>query len=65
MTNINLTLKKFADAIGLGRSPSLTSPVASLLYIKETSGTDIRMTQDIKLRFVRFNRFVGFNFGQI
>ena len=48
-----------------GHLPSLASPVASLLYKKKTSGTDIRKTQDVKLRFIVFNRFVGFNFGQI
>ena len=40
-------------------APSLASPVASLLYKKKTSGTDIRRTPDVKLRFV------GVNFGQI
>ena len=60
-TNINLTPKKYAGAVGLDRSPSL----ASLLYKKKTSGTDIRRTPDVKLRFVGFIRFVGFNFGQI
>ena len=38
---------------------------ASLLYKKKTSGTDIRRTPDVKLRFVGFIRFVGVNFGQI
>ena len=54
-TNINLTPKNYAGAVGLDRSPSL----ASLLYKKKTSGTDIRRTPDVKLRFV------GVNFGQI
>ena len=60
-------------AVGLDRSPSLTSShwlghfpsLVSLLYKKKTSGADIRRTPGIKLRFVSFNRFVGFNFGQI
>ena len=38
---------------------------ASLLYEKNTSGKDIRRTPDVKLRFVGFKRFVGFNFSQI
>ena len=49
----------------LGHLPSLASPVASLLYKKKTSGTDIRRTLDVKLRFIGFIRFVGVNFGQI
>ena len=49
----------------LGHRPSLASPIALLLYKKKTSGTDIRRTLDIKLKFVGFIRFVGFNFGQI
>ena len=38
---------------------SLASLVALLLYKKKTSGTEVRRTPDVKLRFV------GFNFGQI
>ena len=49
----------------LGQLPSLASPVALLLYKKKTSGTDIRRTPDVKLRFASFNRFVGLNFGKI
>ena len=45
----------------LGHLPNLANPVASLLYKKK----NIRRTPDVKLRFVVFNRFVGFNFGQI
>ena len=52
--------------VGLDRSPSLASPVALLLYKKKkTSGTEIRRTSDVKLRFVGFRRFVGFNFGEV
>ena len=69
-TNINFTPKKYASAVGLDRSPSpsshwlghlpsLASPVASLLYKKKTSGTEVRRTPDVKLRFV------GFNFSHI
>ena len=63
--NINLTPKKYDGAVGLDRSPSpgsqarITSLAALLHYKKKTSGTDIKMTPDVKLRFV------GFNFGQI
>ena len=64
-TNINFTPKKYAGAVGLDRSPSLASPVASLLYKKKTSGTEVRRTPDVKLRFVGFIRFVGFNFGHV
>ena len=45
--------------------PSLTSPIASLLYKKKTSGTEVRRTPDVRLRFVGFIRFVGFNFGHV
>ena len=44
---------------------SLASLVALLLYKKKTSGTEVRRTPDVKLRFVGFIRFVSFNFGQI
>ena len=38
-----------------------------LLYKKKTSARKlkIRRTPDVKLRFVGFRRFVGFNFGQV
>ena len=29
------------------------------------SGTEVRRTLDVKLRFVGFMRFVGFNFGHV
>ena len=32
---------------------------------KKTSGTEIRRTPDVKLRFVGFRWFVSFNFGQV
>ena len=35
------------------------------LQEKNTSGTDVRRTRDLKLRFVGLTRFVGFNFGHI
>ena len=61
-----MTPKKYAGVVGLDRSPSLTSLVASLLYKKKkTSGTKIRRTPDLKLRFVGFVKFVSFNFGQV
>ena len=34
---------------------SLGSPVTSLLFKKETSGTKVRRTSDVRLRFVSFN----------
>ena len=64
-TNINLPSKKYAGAVGLDRSPSLASPVASLLYKKKKSGMEIRRTQDAKLRFVGFISFISFNFGHV
>ena len=51
LTNINFTPKNM-----LVRS-------ALLLYKKKTSGTEVRRTLDVKLRFVSFIRFVGFNSG--
>ena len=62
-TNINLTPKKYAGAVGLGRCPSQCKLLSYTR--KKTPGTDIRRTPDVKLRFIGFNRFVGFNFGQI
>ena len=32
---------------------------------RSLSGMEIRMTPDVKLRFVNFRRFVGFNFSQL
>ena len=71
--NIIFPPKKYAGAVGLDRSPSPSSQdwlghlpsLASLLYKKKTSGREVRRTPDVKLRFVGFIRFVGFNFGQI
>ena len=39
----------------LGHLPSLTSPIASLLYKKKTSGTEVRRTPDVILRFFVVN----------
>ena len=64
MTEIHDT-DKIMMVVSLDRSPSLTSPVALLLYKKKTSGTEVRRTQDVKLRFVGFIRFVGYNFGRV
>ena len=78
-TNINLTPTKYVGAVSLDKSPSLGSQAhtvrgngpASLAPSlcsstrKTNSGMDIRRTPDIKSRFIGFNRFVGFNFGQI
>ena len=78
-TNITLTTKKYAGAVGLDRSPSPglqahtgwdTCPASLAPSLrsstrKKTSGTEIRRTPDVKLRFVGFRRFVGFNFGQV
>ena len=38
--------KKYAGAVSLDRSPSL----ASLLYKKKKSGTEVRRTLDVRLR---------------
>ena len=40
-------------------------PRFALLQEKKTSGKEVRRTPDVKLRFVGFIRFVGFNFGQV
>ena len=32
---------------------------------KKTSGTEVRRTPDLKLRFVGFTRFVSFNIGHV
>ena len=55
-TNINFTPKKYFTLAG--------TPAHSLLYKKKKSGKEVRRTLDVKLRFVSFTRFVGFNFGQ-
>ena len=34
-TNINFNPQKYADAVGLDRSPGLASPIALLLYKKK------------------------------
>ena len=52
-----------ARKLALAGTPN--QPRFAPLQEKKTSGTDIRRTPDIKLRFVSFNWFVGFNFGQI
>ena len=54
-----LVQSRLASLHWLGLRPSLLSPVALLLYKKKTSGTEVRRTPDVKLRFV------DFNFGQI
>ena len=74
-TNINFAPKKYAGAVGLDRSPSLGSQACTgwdtcpamhgSSTRKKTSGTEDMRTQDVNLRFVRFIRFVSFNFGQI
>ena len=74
-TNINFTPKKCDGAVGLDRSPSPNmlactgwDTCPALLHSskrKKTSGTEVRRTPDVMLRFVGFIRFVGFKFGQI
>ena len=78
-TNINFTLKKYAGVVGFDRSPSPSlqactgwdkcpaslAPSLCSSTRKKTSGTEVGRTPDVKLRFVGFVRFVGFNFGQI
>ena len=49
-TNIYFTPKKYAGAVGLDRCPSQCD-------------MEVRRTPDLKLIFVGFIRFVGFNFG--
>ena len=45
--------------------PASLAPSLHSSTIKKTSGMEIRRTPDVKLRFVGFIRFVGFNFGQV
>ena len=72
-TNINFTPQKYAGAVGLDRSPTPARKhlqghlpsLALLIYKKKTSGMEVRRTQGVKLRFVSFIRFVGFNFSHV
>ena len=74
-TSINLTPKKMlvrsawtgppAPACKLVLAGHLPSLAALLYKKKKPLGTEIRRTQDVKLRFVSFRRFIGFNFGQV
>ena len=71
--------KKYDGAVSLDRSPSpclqactswdtCPASLAPLLCSstrKKTSGTEIRKTLDVKLRFVGIKTFVSFNFGQV
>ena len=57
-TNINFTPK-----LALAGTPA--QPRFTPLQDKKTSGTKVRRTPDVKLRFVGYIRFVCFNFGQI
>ena len=52
-----------ARKLALAGTPA--QPRFAPLQEKKTSGTEIRRTPDVKLRFVGFRRFVGFNFGQV
>ena len=78
-TNINFTPKKYAGGVGLDRSPSPARKLPpsgtpaqprkprpfAPLQEKKTLGRKVRRTPDVKLRFVGFIRFVGFNFGHV
>ena len=57
--NITLTTKKYAGEVSLDRSLASLAPSLRSSKRKKASGMEIRRTQDVKLRFVRFN------FGQI
>ena len=73
-TNINLMLKKYAGESAWTGPPAQNSQAhtgwdtcPALLRSstrKKISGTKIRRTPDVKLRFVGYIRFVGFNVGQ-
>ena len=54
-----------APACKLALTETPAQPHFAPLQEKKTSGTEVRRTPDVKLRFVGFIGFVGFNFGQI
>ena len=73
-TNINFTPQKYAGAVGLNRSPSPglqactgwdTCPALLRYSKRKTSGTEVRRTPDIRLRFVGLIRFDCFNLGHV
>ena len=72
LSNINFTPQKNPVVVSLDRSPSPSlhwlghlPSLASLLYKKKTSGTEVRRTLDVRVRFVGIIRLVGFNFGNV
>ena len=74
-TNINFTPKNMlvrsawtsppAPARKLSLAGTPAQPRFAPTQEKKTSGTEVRRTPDVKLRFVSLIRFVGFDFGQI
>ena len=50
-----------ARKLALAETP--TQPRSSTR--KKTSGTEVKRTPDVKLRFVGFIKFVSFNFGDV
>ena len=50
---------------GWDTCPASLAPSLHSSTRKNISGTEIRRTLNVKLRFVGFSRFVGFNFGQV
>ena len=74
-TNINFTPKNMLVRSAWTGPPAPASKLAlagtpaqlrfAPLQEKKTSGTEVRRTPDVKLRFVGLIRFVGFNFGRI
>ena len=62
-TNLDIgTLPKFITHTNINFTPQ---KYALLLYKIKTSGTEVRRTQDVRIRFVGFIRFVSFNFGNV
>ena len=47
--------QKYAGAVGSDMSASFASPIPPLLYKKKTSGTEVRRTLEVRLRFLVVN----------
>ena len=50
---------------GWDTCPASLAPLLHSSTRKKPSGTEVRRTLNVKLRFVGFIRFLGFSFGQI
>ena len=63
--NINFTPKNMLVQSAWTGPPATCPAWLRFSTRKKISGTEVRRTPDVKLRFVGFTRFVGFNFGHI